>query len=120
MRAYLHDGQEPHALHPKAGYIGARPNYSILTDFSCNAPPVHTFGVKQLSQPPPRSLAGTSAYPPKPDAVVGADGSEGNLQNARMAGRPIRLTFSRFGRERCELCEAPRARWWPPKRGHSG
>jgi len=21
-------------------------NYSILTDFSCNAPPVHTFGVK--------------------------------------------------------------------------
>ena len=45
MRAYLHDGQEPHALHPKAGYIGARPNYSILTDFSCNAPPVHTYGV---------------------------------------------------------------------------
>ena len=28
----------------KAGYIGARPNYSILTDFSCNAPPVHTYG----------------------------------------------------------------------------
>src|SRR5215469_16170162 len=45
MRAYVHDGQEPHALHPKAGYIEARPNYSILTDFSCNTPPVHTFGV---------------------------------------------------------------------------
>src|SRR5215470_3126932 len=44
MRAYVHDGQEPHALHPKAGYIEARPNYSILTDFSCNTPPVHTSG----------------------------------------------------------------------------
>jgi hypothetical protein len=31
-------------LHPKAGYIGATPNSSILTDFSCNALPVHTFG----------------------------------------------------------------------------
>src|SRR5262249_11577225 len=44
MRAYLHDAQEPHELHARAGYIGARPNYSILTDFSCNVPPVHTFG----------------------------------------------------------------------------
>src|SRR5262249_8569400 len=44
MRAYLHDGQEPCQLHPKAGCIEARPNYSILTDFSCNAPPVHTSG----------------------------------------------------------------------------
>jgi hypothetical protein len=28
----------------EAGYIGARPEDSSLTDFSCNAPPVHTFG----------------------------------------------------------------------------
>src|SRR5215467_4675166 len=55
MRAYLHDGQEPYALHPKAGYIGARPNHSTLTDFSCNAPPVHTLesnsGMKSTRSP---------------------------------------------------------------------
>ena len=68
MRAYLHDGQEPHALHPKAGYIGARPNYSILTDFSCNAPPVHTYGVNYGRG---AALPSGSAAPPTTDSFAG-------------------------------------------------
>src|SRR6516164_7424446 len=99
MRAYLHDGQEPHALHPKAGYIGARPNYSILTDFSCNAPPVHTWG-SSAGMPGTRSarllypwIAVAIVAPPRPSApcqMLTSHTHHTNAKEDRMWGGPLK------------------------------
>jgi len=63
MRAYLHDGQEPYQLHPKAGYIEARPNYSTLTDFYVAT---HTAGpyIRVMNRHA-RGYAGTAEAPHK-------------------------------------------------------
>ena len=43
----------------------------------------------QLSRPPPKSLAGTSAYPPKPDAVAGAAQISGLCHKRSLAGHSV-------------------------------
>src|SRR5262249_34639474 len=64
-------------------------HHSILAHPTCAT------GHMQLSRPPPRSLAGTSAYPPKPDAVTGAArtlvcaNALNRCRDSRCAGWPI-------------------------------
>ena len=43
----------------------------------------------QLSRPPRRNLAGTSAYPPKPDAVAGAAQISGLCHKRSLAGHSV-------------------------------
>src|SRR5262249_30717785 len=68
-------------------------------------------GHMQLSQPPPRSLTSTS-YPPKPDAVAGAERISGLRHQAALGNRKQDLAF-RAPRSRARarsakfLCEVP-------------
>jgi len=67
------------------GYIEARPNYSILADFSCNAPLVHTSGHG-------KDTLGMSADPP---TAAGKLRRESRRQCAR--SRPIRCRIISLG-----------------------
>src|SRR5262249_17941806 len=57
MRAYLHDGQEPHALHPRAGYIGARPKLLHPHRFLLQRTAGPYIGVKDRLVPVPLAVA---------------------------------------------------------------
>jgi hypothetical protein len=91
VRAYLHDGQEPRQLHPKTGYIEARPNYSIFTNFSCNAPPVHTSGSLADLKETLNNLQFWSPAPSDP-AVVAASGAPVLLLYLDSVRRPVPAT----------------------------
>jgi len=60
-------------FHPKAGYIDARPK--TPTDFSCNAPPVHTSGQERRGRSVRFQSEAVIAVPAEGNFVPGRKGA---------------------------------------------